>query len=45
MVTVYWYEHSCEWLSKYCDEHHKKSARVPQSFLTGLGVELISVPE
>lgn len=27
-VTVYWYEHDCDWITKYCDEHHKHSAQV-----------------
>lgn len=34
-VQVFWYEHDCEWLSKYCDEHHRRSALVPRSALGG----------
>ena len=35
MVRVFYYDHSCEWLSKYCDEHHKRSALVPRAALGG----------
>lgn len=33
MVYVSWYEHSCDWLTKYCDEYHRVTARVPVSVL------------
>lgn len=39
LVTIYWYEHNCEWLSKYCDEHHKRSAPVTAELL-----RVISLP-
>lgn len=29
MVWVSWHDCSCDWLSKYCDEHHRKTALVP----------------
>lgn len=29
MVTVRYYTCSCEWTSKYCDEEHTATARVP----------------
>lgn len=32
-VTVYWYEHDCEWISKYCDEHHRRSGTVSRIVL------------
>lgn len=32
-IAVYYYEHSCEWVSKFCDEHHQRSALVPVSVL------------
>lgn len=28
-MRVSWYEHDCDWLTKYCDEHHQRSATVP----------------
>ena len=34
MVLVSYYEHSCEWVSKYCDENHKRSAWVPRAALS-----------
>jgi hypothetical protein len=33
-VTVSWFEHDCEWVSKYCYEHHEVHARVPVDVLT-----------
>lgn len=35
VVQVFWYEHDCEWLSKYCDEHHRRSSRVSRAALGG----------
>ena len=32
-VTVYWYDHDCEWISKYCDEHHRRSGQVSRIVL------------
>jgi hypothetical protein len=29
-VQVFWYDHSCDWLTKYCDENHRKSTFVPR---------------
>ena len=34
-VQVFWYEHDCEWVSKYCDEHHQRSAWVSRAALGG----------
>lgn len=31
--TIHWYEHDCEWISKYCDEHHLRSATVSRTVL------------
>lgn len=28
-VLVSWYACNCDWLGKYCDEHHQASAHVP----------------
>lgn len=28
-VNVSWYTCDCDWWTKYCDEHHRASARVP----------------
>lgn len=32
-VTVYWYEHDCEWISKYCEENHRQSGTVSRIVL------------
>lgn len=32
-VPVSWYDCDCEWLSKYCDDHHRKYAHVPVEVL------------
>jgi hypothetical protein len=32
-VTVYYYDHTCEWISKYCDEHHRRHAVIPVDVL------------
>jgi hypothetical protein len=32
-VSVTWYEHDCEWITKYCDEHHARTALVPRDVL------------
>lgn len=33
-IRVYYYDHPyCEYISKYCDEHHRKSASVPVDVL------------
>ena len=31
--VVYWYSCNCDWISKYCDEHHREVARVPLAVL------------
>ena len=31
--VVHWYTCSCQWLSKFCDEYHRASSRVPVSVL------------
>lgn len=33
LVLVSWYEHECDWISKYCDETHKVYAVVPEKLL------------
>jgi hypothetical protein len=32
-VTVFWYEHDCDWITKYCDEHHRRSGTVSRIVL------------
>ena len=32
-ITVSWYDCDCEWTTKYCDEEHRRYARVPVSVL------------
>ena len=32
-VGVWYYDHECEWLTKYCDEFHRVYVRVPLSVL------------
>lgn len=32
-VLVSWYEHDCDWVTKYCDEAHKRYATVPLAVL------------
>lgn len=32
-VTVYYYDHNCNWITKYCEEYHTRSAYVPISVL------------
>jgi hypothetical protein len=29
-VRVYWYDHTCDYISKYCEEHHQRSAYLPR---------------
>ena len=31
--VVYFYDCNCDWISKYCDDHHQVSVRVPISYL------------
>jgi hypothetical protein len=33
-IYVSWYEHDCDYLTKYCDEYHKVGARIPLEILT-----------
>jgi transcriptional regulator with XRE-family HTH domain len=33
MIAVAWYEHTCEWVTKFCDEHHLRYAHVPADAL------------
>lgn len=33
-VWVSWYNHNCEYISKYCDEYHRVGASVPLSVLS-----------
>lgn len=30
---VSWYEHDCDWITKYCDEHHQRYATIPVDVL------------
>lgn len=32
-IRVSWYDHDCDWITKYCDEYHTRSALVPLSVL------------
>jgi hypothetical protein len=32
-VRVEWFEHDCEYISKYCHEHHTRSAALPLELL------------
>ena len=32
-VYVSWYDHDCDYISKYCDEYHSVGASVPLSVL------------
>lgn len=32
-VTVFWYDHDCDWITKYCDEHHRRSGTVSRIVL------------
>lgn len=36
MVRVYWYDHACEWVTKYCDEHHRRSALIQKQALEAI---------
>jgi len=38
-VRVYWYEHDCEWITKYCEEEHLVSMLLPKNFLTMIAEE------
>ena len=31
--VVYWQDCDCEWSTKYCEENHSKSARIPLEVL------------
>lgn len=33
LVTIHWYDCNCDWLTKYCDEHHLRTARTPREIL------------
>lgn len=35
-ITVYWYDCDCAWITKYCDENHRKSADVSVAGFTRL---------
>jgi len=37
-IYVSWYEHDCDWITKYCDEYHRSSALVPASVLAQYGI-------
>ena len=32
-VRVFWYDCDCEWITKYCEENHRRSALVPRGVL------------
>lgn len=40
LIRVAWYEHSCPWITKYCDEEHTKVAMVPVSILSQYEVKI-----
>ena len=33
MIRVYWYDHDCEWISKYCETEHSRSSLLPLEML------------
>jgi len=33
MVVVWWHDHDCQWVTKFCDEHHLRSSSVPVGVL------------
>jgi hypothetical protein len=33
LVRVFWYDCDCEWVTKYCEEFHRRSALVPRGVL------------
>ena len=33
LVRVQWFEHDCDWISKYCDEFHTRSVMIPRPVL------------
>jgi hypothetical protein len=35
-ITIYWYEHDCEWVTKFCDEHHRHHAQVVRVVLEAI---------
>ena len=41
-VLVSWYEHDCDWITKYCDENHRKYAVVPRAILVELDPEVLT---
>lgn len=41
-VTVSWYSCDCPWLTKYCDEEHRKYAVIPRTVLEQYAVEVKS---
>jgi hypothetical protein len=38
-VYVYWYDHDCAWITKYCDEHHRAGANIPLDVLNSYVVK------
>lgn len=32
-VYVSWYTCNCDWLTKYCDDHHQAGAFIPRTIL------------
>lgn len=32
-MRVYWYECDCDWLTKFCDEFHRRTADIPLDVL------------
>lgn len=30
---VTWYDHTCPWITKYCDEYHRVGASIPVAVL------------
>lgn len=41
LVSVSWYEHDCDWISKYCDDYHRVFSAVPVSILAHYKKEIL----
>jgi hypothetical protein len=40
-VSVYWYDHDCEWISKYCETEHTRSSLIPLSVLKKYATRMV----
>lgn len=43
-TRVQWYDHDCDWISKYCDEHHLQSLSV-SDLIAGLEVAMLGTTD